>query len=144
MIQKRVRPINMMLNRITLLVAICLTIISCAPSVSIITDSKTGLQWVPATDRDTSWYEARDYVSGLKVSGFSDWRLPSRSELQDLYNSGIDPKTLNVSGKWVWASEIEEPSYAWVVSFYDGLSITDSRKNSFQNRGLAVRSSDNR
>ncbi len=140
MILIRLRVIRMMLNRVALLSAICAAVISCAPSVGIIKDSKTGLQWVPAIDKDTSWYEARDYVSRLRVSGFSDWRLPSRSEeLQGLYNSSIDPKRLNLSGKWVLVSEIEEPSYAWAVSFYDSLSITDSLTNSYQNRSLAVR-----
>lgn len=133
----------MLLNRISLIVLISVMLVSCAPSVNIITDSKTGLQWAPAPDRDTNWFQAKDYVKEFKLGGFSDWRLPTKTELQVLYNNGIDPTILNVSNKWVWTSEIEEPSFAWYVNFHNGVPLTYPRENSYLNRVLAVRAPDN-
>jgi hypothetical protein len=130
----------LILNRIMLIILISATIIGCAPTGKIITDSKTGLQWASAPESDTNWFQAKDYASGLKLGGFSDWRLPTRMEVQGLYNNGIDPTILNVSDKWVWTSEIKEPSFAWYINFHNGIALAYPCGNSYLNRVLAVRS----
>ena len=33
----------------------------------------------------TSWEKANEYVKNLDLGGYTDWRLPSREELLDLY-----------------------------------------------------------
>ena len=58
-----------------------------------ITDSLTGLMWQEGyayreTGNYISWYDANDYIGKLnqrKLGGFSDWRLPSKLEIQSLY-----------------------------------------------------------
>ena len=58
-----------------------------------ITDTLTGLMWqesyaYPETGNYLSWYEANEYIEKLnadKLGGHSDWRLPSRLEIQSLY-----------------------------------------------------------
>ncbi len=58
-----------------------------------ITDALTGLMWqesyaYPETGNYISWYEANEYIEKLnvnKLGGYSDWRLPSRLEIQSLY-----------------------------------------------------------
>ena len=58
-----------------------------------ITDSFTGLMWQEGyayreTGNYISWYDANDYIKQLnqrKHGGFSDWRLPSKLEIQSLY-----------------------------------------------------------
>ena len=53
-------------------------------SEGIIRDSKTGLEWYVGQYRDTTWYEADDWVRGLTVGG-GGWRMPTLRELQDIY-----------------------------------------------------------
>ncbi len=55
---------------------------------SVLIDHITGLSWQTSTnDSDKkSWDQAMDYAEELTMGGFSDWRLPSRMELQSLVN----------------------------------------------------------
>ena len=58
-----------------------------------ITDSLTGLMWQEGyAYRDTgnyiNWYDANDYIGKLnqeKLGGCTDWRLPTKLEIQSLY-----------------------------------------------------------
>ena len=58
-----------------------------------ITDTLTGLMWQEGyayreTGNYISWYDSNDYIKKLnqqKLGGFSDWRLPSKLEIQSLY-----------------------------------------------------------
>ena len=58
-----------------------------------ITDFLTGLMWQEGyayreTGNYIDWYDANDYIEKLnqqKLGGFSDWRLPSKLEIQSLY-----------------------------------------------------------
>ncbi|QPJ66577.1 MAG: DUF1566 domain-containing protein [Candidatus Nitrohelix vancouverensis] len=58
-----------------------------------ITDQITGLMWqeaysYPEKGAYFSWYDANEYIDRLnetKEGGWSDWRLPSRWEIQSLY-----------------------------------------------------------
>jgi hypothetical protein len=135
-------------SRIMLVVLMCVFLVGCnnikkesanVPA-HIIIDAKTGLQWVPAPASDTTWFQAQDYVKGLRLGGFSDWRLPTSAELQGLFTNGVDSTTLNVTDKWVWTSEMETgTSNAWYVNFHNGVALTYPRENSYLNRVLAVR-----
>ena len=44
-----------------------------------------GLQWAQdAGGQEMSWHEANDYVKKLRLGGHSDWRLPTKEELESL------------------------------------------------------------
>ena len=47
----------------------------------VITDSKTGLQWLEGPDKPTSWAEANSWIQGLG----NGWRLPNLEELEGIY-----------------------------------------------------------
>ena len=49
----------------------------------IVFEEKTGLEWFVGPDQDTNWYQAKEWVEGLKLGG-SGWRMPTRQELQGL------------------------------------------------------------
>lgn len=60
-------------------------------------DPSTGLMWTAKDNgRDISWRNAVKYCQNLSLAGYSDWRLPSIDELQNIYDgSGFttsDPK----------------------------------------------------
>ncbi|WP_456387250.1 Lcl domain-containing protein [Desulfolithobacter sp.] len=49
-------------------------------------DIRSGKMWQVETSRILgSLEQARDYVAGLTTAGYTDWRLPTVTELYDLY-----------------------------------------------------------
>lgn len=91
-------------------------------SDAVITDSKTGLEWVVGPDSDTNYEQATHWVASCKVAG-GGWRMPTRQELNTLYHKGVgqrnmDP-TFKITGWWVWA-EPRDSSPGWAFSFNDG------------------------
>ncbi len=61
-----------------------------------ISDTRTGLMWQESyayveTGNYINWYDANSYIRKLNASrlgGHDDWRLPSRLEIQSLYEIG--------------------------------------------------------
>ena len=102
----------------------------------LVTDSQIGLIWAPAPNNDIDWNQANEYVSNLTLGGYTDWRLPSREELRELYRPS---KVLHVTGKWVWSSEEGDSSSAWAFNFTDGHEYRFPRSSSANTRILAVR-----
>ena len=106
-----------------------------------------GLQWsLDLFLKDITWDDAQTYVRGLKTGGFSDWRLPTRAELNSLYNPSInavckiDQKfQLNGYSFLVWSGEIDDSSSVWVFDFINGEEDIRFRKQSKFLRVLAVR-----
>ena len=47
----------------------------------IITDTRTGLQWLEGPDRKTTWNQAQIWINSLGNS----WRMPTRAELGEIY-----------------------------------------------------------
>jgi hypothetical protein len=52
-----------------------------------VTDKGAGLMWQKATAGPMNWEAAMSYASSLSLGGHSDWWLPSRDELANLYHS---------------------------------------------------------
>jgi hypothetical protein len=106
-----------------------------------ITDSCTGLMWALAPNQDTNWDQAKAYAQTLRLGGYSDWRLPTRSELRNLYKPSnqynVHP-VFRVTNKWVWTSEVEGLS-AWDVYFGTGNEQMNNPSNSSNGTVLAVR-----
>ena len=103
-----------------------------------ITDRSTNLQWRVGPDSSTDWYEADSWVMGLG----GDWRLPTRAELQELYNAGIryrDWGPFENSGSFVWSGEVRDSSSAWGVNFGSGYEAWLTRDHDYSKRAFAVR-----
>lgn len=78
-----------------------------------------------------TWAEAKRYCAALQANGHNDWTLPTRHELDRLYqnkNAGAFAGTFNDSADgstsvhWYWSSEehATHSSFAWFQSFTDG------------------------
>lgn len=93
----------------------------------IITDSKTGLEWLEGPDIPTSWEMAKHWVDSLGEG----WRLPSTKQLHSLYLKdstrkgkygdplGLDKVFLRESGYSLWSIKRSSNS-AWMYDFSRG------------------------
>ncbi len=71
---------------------------------------------------------AAKFVDDFSTRGKSDWFLPSRDELDVVYNVSITvgaPKVLPVP---YWSSSENSANYAWYQLFQDGTQFTDENK----------------
>jgi hypothetical protein len=73
-------------------------------------------------------------VNEMKLCGYSDWRLPSRSELMSLVQYSarkagkgmIDSRYFpGATSDWYWAADTNygDPEYAWYVLYFNGKSL---------------------
>jgi len=82
----------------------------------IIIDSETGLQWLIGPDIDFTLYDARAWIDELE----GDWRMPSKYELLDLFDAGVDIYSwgpFDNSGRFVWAFDLRSSDLSFLFSF---------------------------
>lgn len=111
-----------------------------------ITDTKTGLMWVSKDNGvPINWPDAKKYCENLNVGGYSDWRMPTLTELATLYNpnkinsNGYNIIALiNTSAQSCWSSEIKGHS-AGRFNFTYGKEYWLRQLYSGPTRVLAVR-----
>ena len=108
----------------------------------VITDSRTGLEWVPGPDQNQTYSQAEQWVAGCEVAG-GGWRMPTRQELRSVYQKGvgelnIDP-AFKITRSGVWADPLDSSS-AWGFDFYIGNDFRRFRSESGNTRVFGVRS----
>ena len=73
------------------------------------TDGLTGLMWKQQPSYSImTWDYAVAGAADLTVAGYTDWRLPNRSELRSLCNYGS-------SNSVVW---LNDQAFDWIQTFY--------------------------
>jgi hypothetical protein len=104
---------------------------------------KNGLEWYVGPDVDTNWNEADEWVRNLKVGG-GGWRMPTRYELERLYQKGLGSRNMDTAfkttGWYVWSGETTDASSAWCFCFGSGYGGWINRNFSYATRAFAVRS----
>jgi len=80
-------------------------------------DTWTNLMWAARDNgSDVNWAKAKSYCENYRGGGYSDWRMPTGSELRGLYdanktyksNCGYDvhlTELIRLSCGWAWTSE---------------------------------------
>jgi len=105
----------------------------------IITDHETGLEWLVGPDEHTDWYGANVWTHSLG----DNWRMPTRSELQGLWDSGISTRNWGyflTSGYGVWSDDFQDSDHAWAFRFDLGTEgMHDPHSSNRMARGFAVR-----
>lgn len=82
------------------------------------TDPTTGLTWAGGDNgRKVNWSEAMSYCRDLRLSGRSDWRLPSISELRGIHDSAarVPGTRAHESGPFAWRvkGNLSLSGYEW-------------------------------
>ena len=63
-------------------------------------DPSTSLMWTRKDNgKDVDWREAMKYCHGLRLNGFSDWRLANLAELQGIYDKTVEAPGLDGTTK---------------------------------------------
>jgi hypothetical protein len=84
-------------------------------------DSSTGKIW-----QDNgfvialNWYNATGHCNGLELEGYSDWELPTKDELVDLYSRKNILKSYESSYYWSSTINTGDTSRVWRVDFSNG------------------------
>ena len=104
-----------------------------------VTDTSTGLMWQQSTGSATyTWDQAKAYCVDLDLGGKSDWRLPTRNELQSMVdytkkNPSINPSFFPgtvAANHWTSTTNASNTSNAWGINFYNGNASCDYMKTS--------------
>ena len=85
-------------------------------------------------ERRLNWNDAKLYCELLTIDGKMDWRLPTKDELNEIYNSEND-----FVGSYYWSSTEVSGSNAWSQSLSGGTQNYGTKGGSYYVR--AVRSS---
>jgi len=98
-----------------------------------ILDTRTNFLWQQSSpSKKFTWKESNEYCKSLMFVGYSDWRLPTKEELEYLinrkYSPSIDP-IFECKPSWYWSSSTYayDPIYACLAHFYDGYIHHDYR-----------------
>ena len=117
------------------------------------TVTRGSLEWSQCDNgADIDQPDAVAWAANLNLGGHTDWRLPTRAELQPLFDptqSLVTACYLTVhiaqpfflTCKWVWTSEVwqQEQDIAWIFDFGSGTSTIYDKNTSDNKRALAVR-----
>jgi hypothetical protein len=86
----------------------------------------------------TTFNEAREYAATLDAHGHQDWRLPTKAELNVLFNNRAAIGGFNVTGSnpagWYWSASPNFEWLAWCQRLSDGAQYLN-----FKDTHLCVR-----
>jgi hypothetical protein len=110
-----------------------------APDMPYITLQSAGIM-VQKQDIGTgTWSTINTACENSTLAGYSDWRLPTQSELDVLYQNrvAIGGFTTSGSNTFYWSSTVYGNNYHWHQDFSSGAQYTNSNDLSY--RGRCVR-----
>lgn len=108
-----------------------------------VTDTKTGLMWAAKDNgSNITWSDAQAYTTKYRGGGFTDWRLPTPAELEELYKSNATNyqggNLIRLSECCVWSSK-KSGTKAALLYFTKGTLDLYPRDQNIGTRALPVR-----
>jgi len=70
-----------------------------------VTDETTGLMWQQETAQSLNWADSIRFCSVMTLGGYTDWRLPTVTELQTLVDRSEEPTINEKYFSDLWGSE---------------------------------------
>lgn len=72
-----------------------------------VTDTQTGLMWAKRDNgRDVNWWNGKSYCEGFSGGGKTGWRMPTMSELEQLYSYWRSNwNIITIKGDALWAGD---------------------------------------
>lgn len=75
---------------------------------------------------------AAKWCRSLTYGGYSDWYLPAKNELNNLYGKKASIAGFNTSGSFYWSStDFGDASDSWAQRFSDGLQVADGKNATY-------------
>ncbi len=112
-------------------------------------DTAAGLTWAGKDNGvDVNQGQAKEYCTALRTGGFSDWRLPTIDELENLYDRNSKKSyrvkgTITLSDSCVPSSSLNPSGEVWNFCFsYGGRTLTRASGHGSGGRALCVRKSE--
>jgi len=109
-------------------------------------DSAAGLMWAAKDNgADVNQGQAKEYCTALRAGGFSDWRLPTIDELENLYDKSAKKAyktkgTITLSDSCVPSASLNPDGEVWNFCFsYGGRTLTRASGHGSGGRALCVR-----
>jgi TolB-like protein len=75
----------------------------------------------------STWSEALSSARNYKGGGHSDWHLPTKDELNLIYQNLRAQNIGNLGDTWHWSSSEYDSSYAWVQPFSNGRQFSNGK-----------------
>ncbi|MDR1901422.1 MAG: DUF1566 domain-containing protein [Treponema sp.] len=85
---------------------------------------------------NTSWSEALTLARNYKGCGYSNWRLPTRSELNFVYQNLRAKNIGNLGDSWHWSSSVYDSNGAWHQRFSDGYQGNFGKNSAYSVRAV--------
>ena len=109
-----------------------------------VVDTKTGLQWLMMGITDLNSGNVLDAVKNIKEGGFTDWRLPTKTELLQLQETPVAPVIQPETGLsqktcCVWVAELNSENVEWKFYVDDGNDVWSSSSVPPDDRIVVVR-----
>jgi hypothetical protein len=77
-----------------------------------------------STEIESNWFDAKLYCFSLNIDGKTGWRLPTKQELNEIYQSEND-----FENSWYWSSTEYDGDYAWAQGMSSGSQTYDDKND---------------
>ncbi|MCL1912121.1 MAG: DUF1566 domain-containing protein, partial [Leptospirales bacterium] len=87
-----------------------------------------------------NWNDAKREAANYRGGGFTDWRLPTLDELNNVYVNLVKSGKANLGSNWHWSS-LEYSGYndsAWGQHFGEGQKWRGLKRDAFSVRAVRV------
>jgi len=98
-----------------------------ASTIAPVIKSSTG-NWSEKAPKELTWTEAAQYCANLKEGGYSEWRLPTISELRSLIESCSQTEKCNVTDKCKSRDCFNDYCLGCISSSIYGYSVLDDKE----------------
>ena len=93
-----------------------------------------GLVAAPKDLGRMTWDDAMSACNNLELNGYSDWHLPTKKELNTLYQNMV--RVGGFANSTYWSSTVTNDNDAWFQFFDDGLQSFSTKSYNFTVRAV--------